>query len=75
MTDNASMPLDVAALRSRRERLKMTQQDVADAAKMERSAYARIESGARLDPNLSTAEAVARALRCKVDDLLVKRRR
>lgn len=75
MTDTASMPLNVAALRARRDRLKMTQQDVADAAGIMREAYARVESGARPDPQLSTAEAIARALRCKVDDLLVKRRR
>jgi DNA-binding XRE family transcriptional regulator len=67
-------PIDPAALRARRERLKLTQQQVADAAGIMREAYARVETGRRPDPQLSTAVAIAHALRCKVDDLLAKPR-
>lgn len=75
IADNYPMPLNPAALLARREKLGMTQQAVADAAKMPQPEYARLEKGHRPDPRLSTAESVARALRCKVDDLLVQRRR
>lgn len=70
MTDTAYMPLDPAKLKARRERLALTQQAVADAAGMSQPAYARIESGRRCDPKLSTAQAVARALRCPLAKLL-----
>jgi transcriptional regulator with XRE-family HTH domain len=70
MTDTAHMPLDPVKLKARREQLKLTQTEVAAAAGMPQSAYARMESGARTDPRLSTAQAVAKALRCPLGKLL-----
>jgi predicted transcriptional regulator len=70
MTDTGAMPLSPSKLKRHRERLKLTQQQVADAAGMPQSAYARMESGARTDPRLSTAQAVAKALRCPLAKLL-----
>jgi DNA-binding XRE family transcriptional regulator len=64
------MPLDPTKLKARRERLGLTQEQAAQAAGMVREAYARIESGARTDPRLSTAQAVAKALRCPLAKLL-----
>lgn len=70
------MPLDPAKLKSRRERLNLTQQEVADAAGLQRSFYARLESGIRPDtgkpndPALSIAESVAKALRCPLAKLM-----
>lgn len=68
------MPLDPKAIRERRDALKLTQAEAAERGDMPQPAWARIESGARTDPNVSTAEKVARALKCTVDQLLEKRR-
>lgn len=65
------MPLDPTKLRARREALNLSQSDVARLASMAQPNYARIESGRRPDPNLSTAEAIAAALRWPVTKLLM----
>ena len=66
------MPMDPERLKARRTELKMTQQQVADEAGMLQQEYSRLESGGRDNPGVNTLEDVARALRCKVDDLLVR---
>jgi transcriptional regulator with XRE-family HTH domain len=68
------MPLDPAKLKARREHLGLTQQQVADAAGMPQPGYARIESGRRNDPRLSTAQAIAKALRVPLAKLLADER-
>jgi predicted transcriptional regulator len=60
------MPLDPDKIRARREALKLTQTQAAQRAGMPQPHWARIESGGRSDPNLSTAERVARALDCSL---------
>lgn len=62
--------MDCDRLKKRREELQMTQQEVADAAGIAQQAYARLESGERNNPTINTLEAIAQALRCRVDDLL-----
>lgn len=57
------MPLDPQKIRHRREALKLTQAEAAERAGMPRPHWSRIESGERTDPNLSTAERVASALK------------
>lgn len=64
--------LDPAKLRAARG--DRTQQQIADAAGLHQSAYARIESGDRPDPQLSTAVKVAEALGTTVDLLIVGQR-
>lgn len=64
------MPLDPVKIRERREKLKLTQSDCADRAKMPRPHWARIESGERSDPQLSTAERIASALECSLKTIL-----
>jgi predicted transcriptional regulator len=64
------MPLDPQKIRERRERLSLTQSDAAERAGMPQPHWARIESGERNDPALSTAERVAKALRCSIAKLL-----
>src|SRR3954468_22175283 len=65
------MPMDPAKLIERRTALRLTQADVAAAAGMKQQAYARLETGGRLNPRIDTVEKVARALECAVGDLLV----
>lgn len=64
------MPLDPSKIKARRERLKLTQSAAAERAGMPQPHWARIEMGGRTDPQLSTAEAVAKALRCSIVKLL-----
>lgn len=64
------MPLDAAKIKARRERLKLTQEQAAERAGMPRPHWSRIESGSRDDPNLSTAERVAKALKCPLVRIL-----
>ena len=68
------MPMDPAALKARREHLGLTQQQVADLAGMSQQAYARVETGDRCDPRLSTAERIADALKTSLDKLRAKPR-
>lgn len=58
-------------LRARRAELGMTQEDVASAANMPISTYARIESGLNDNPRCQTAARIANALQCLINDLLV----
>lgn len=68
------MPVNFDEIRRRREALTLTQQEAADRAELpgENNAirWADIERGRREDLRISTLEAVAKALRCKVQDLL-----
>lgn len=64
------MPLDPEKIRARRLKLGITQEQAAALAGIAQSNWARIETGVRCDPKLSTAQRVAHALRCKVDALL-----
>lgn len=57
------MPLDPTKIREFREKLRLTQDDCAAAAKMPQPNWARIESGERCNPHLETAERVAAALK------------
>lgn len=66
------MPLDSTKIRKRRERLKLTQGEAADRAKMPQPHWARLESGEREDPALTTAERVAAALRTHLSKILRK---
>ena len=63
----------IAQLRALRERKRWTQQQLADAAGMPRSAIARLESAGH-SPRLETLHAVARVLGYDVD-VRFKRRR
>lgn len=56
------MPLNPQKIKALREALKLTQAQAAKLAGMRQQAWARIENGHRSDPNLSTAERVAKAL-------------
>lgn len=58
------------ALRSRREKLGLTQQQVADAAGIAQPTYARLESGGRENPRIDTVEKLAKALRTTAGKLL-----
>lgn len=64
------MPLDPSKIRTRREKLGLTQQQAAERAGLVQPNWAAIEAGKRLDPSLSTAERVAKALNCKLPHLL-----
>lgn len=64
------MPLSPTKIFNRRKALKLTQTEAAARAGMHHPSWARIESGRRKDPALSTAEAVAKALRCPLAKLL-----
>lgn len=66
------MPLDPDKIRARREALGLSPADAAARASMQRPNWLRIESGTRTDPNLSTAERIAKALKCALSDLLAK---
>lgn len=64
------MTLDPELLKFHRTRLGLTQAEVAERANMPQPSYARIESGRRCDPRLSTALAVAKALRKPIGRLI-----
>lgn len=72
------MPLSPSKLKSRRERLKLTQQQVAAAAGLQRSYYARLEggidpaSGKPINPPLAIVERVAEALDCSILRIIEK---
>ena len=63
------MPLDPAKVRARRTRLRLSQAAAAARVGMAQSHWARIEAGQRSDPQLSTAEKIAHALRCRLTAL------
>lgn len=58
------------SLRARRTRLHLTQQQVAVAAGMSQSTYARLEAGGRANPRIDTVERLAAALRTTPGRLL-----
>jgi transcriptional regulator with XRE-family HTH domain len=70
-----AMPMDQTKLKSRREALGLTQAQVAARAEMTQQNYARIETGDRNDPVLSTAERIADALETTLDALRAKPKR
>lgn len=51
-----------------RQHLNMTQRQVANLAQMSIRGYQRVEAGERI-PRLSTAQKIAAALECTVDEL------
>ena len=64
------MPVDTDKIRSLREKLGLTQEEAARAAKMKsRQAWNNVESG-RKSPRLDTLEKMARALKVRAADLL-----
>ena len=56
------------AMRTRRLARGLTQQQVADRVGIHRTAYVRLERGARL-PRVDVALRLARVLGCRVEDL------
>lgn len=58
-------------IKSARIRANMSQEALAQAARVSRVAIARYESGERV-PNIIIAARIAEALNCKVDDLIEK---
>lgn len=70
-TDNGAMPLNHDYIRARRLHLKLTQAECAAEAGMPNAQkWSNYETGKIPDPQLSTLEAIAKALRCKVAKLL-----
>lgn len=66
------MPIDPTKFQARRAALGLTQAQLAERAGMHQTRVSEIERGDNLDPRLSTIEALARALGCRVDQLLEK---
>lgn len=66
------MPLDPSKIKARREALGLSQAQAAERAGMRQPNWARVESGGRTDPELSTALRVAAALRWPLTRLLAK---
>jgi transcriptional regulator with XRE-family HTH domain len=64
------MPLDPTKIRERREALKLSQREAANRAGMPRPNWARIESGKRLDPKISTVVKIASALNCPLASII-----
>ena len=52
-------------IRERREKLNMTQSELADKAKVTRQTISALESGDKVDVKVSTIKALADALKCK----------
>lgn len=66
---------NAAEVRRRREAVGMTLQEAADRAGWPASGRQRwydLESGRKADPQISTVVAVARALKCRIEDLLLE---
>lgn len=66
------MPLNPMKIKARREKLKLTQLQAADACGMARPNWARLEMDPAPDVRVSTVEDLARVLRCSVAHLLAK---
>jgi DNA-binding Xre family transcriptional regulator len=62
--------LDIAKIKSRREKLGITQTDAAAKAGMSRQRWNDIESGRKTNIELETLDAIAKVLECKPKDLL-----
>lgn len=59
------------SIKDKRLAAKMSQEELAQAASVSRVAITRYEAGERV-PNLEIAARIAKALGCKVDDLIDK---
>ena len=71
MTDNGAMSLNTDYIRQRREQLGLTLAQAADRAKFSNAQkWWQYEAGRIPDPQLSSLEAIAKALRCKVAKLI-----
>lgn len=73
------MPMDTQYIVSRRLQLKLNQEEAATRAGWTKNSIAagkvkwsELEHGRYPDPRLSSLEAIATALQCGIDDLLVK---
>lgn len=62
--------LDIEKIKSRRERVKLSQSQAAEAAGISRQRWNDIESGRKTNIELETLDAIAKALECKPKDLL-----
>jgi transcriptional regulator with XRE-family HTH domain len=72
MTDNGLM-VDRDEIKRRRDKLGLTVRDAALRAGWGETGFvrwSRLERGTPKDPALSTMEAVAKVLKCKIDDLV-----
>ena len=65
------MKINGARVRSARQFFRMTQLDVAAAAKITMATLSKIESGKEPSPQLSTINAIAKVLQCNPIDLLM----
>lgn len=69
--DNGRMPLNLEYIRQRREQLGLTQAEAAKAAGFPNlQKWSQYETGRIPDPQLSSLESIAKALRCSVARLL-----
>ncbi len=59
-------------LQKMRERRKMTQEDLSKASGIKQQTISAIESGKNKYPRVDTLYALAKALKCTVDDLIVE---
>ena len=66
------MPIDPVKLQAMRLSRKLTQAQAAALAGMHPSRWSEIERGDNVDPAVSRLESLARALGCRVDQLLEK---
>lgn len=62
--------LDTEKIRSRRERIGLTQSEAAERAGVSRQRWNDVESGRKKNIELDTLDAIAKALGCKAKDLL-----
>lgn len=59
-------------LQKMRERRKLTQEELAQASGIKQQTISAIESGKNKYPRVDTLYALAKALKCTVDDLIVE---
>ena len=59
-------------LQKMRERRKMTQEELSKASGIKQQTISAIESGKNKYPRVDTLYALAKALKCTVDDLIVE---
>ncbi|HYF36162.1 MAG TPA: helix-turn-helix transcriptional regulator [Prosthecobacter sp.] len=70
-TDNGAMPLNLSYIRQRREQLGLTLAQAAELAGFPNAQkWWQLENGRIPDPQISTLEAMAKALRCGAAKLL-----
>lgn len=71
MTDTGAMSLNIEFIKERRLALKLTQAEAAERARFPNlQKWSQYENGHIPDPQLSSLEAIARALKCKVARLI-----